>query len=525
MKLQFLGAAKTVTGSFFVIDTGNVCFAIDCGLFQGPKEIKERNYKEFIVDPAKLDFVILTHAHIDHIGLVPKLVKHGFNGSFYCSHATEELSRVMLPDSAYIQESEVIRKNRKARRAGKLLIEPIYTTEDAKNALLQFRSLNLDEILELAPGVEARLRDAGHILGSNIIELWVEEDGEILKLVFTGDLGNTDQPIVKDPAIIESADYVIMESTYGNRLHKATLGRVEQLKSIIEKTMEKGGNLVIPSFAVERTQDMLFDLSYLHENGDLDENIDIYIDSPLAIAATEIFQNNVEYYDDESRQLIEKGIHPLHLPNLKFSRSQQDSMRINEIQTGAIIISASGMCEAGRIKHHLKHNLWRPESTVLFVGYQALGTLGRRIVDGEKLVRIHGEQVAVKADIESIEAYSAHADQAGLTSWLKSFVFPPKSVFLVHGEEHSQVALAEYIRSEMNIPVFIPDWLEEFELKFRDSVFPEKYMEENMNKAMMAEEMYLDLRLKMHNMFKEDWRKSDFDSIILKLKRFERNID
>lgn len=524
MKLKFLGAAKTVTGSFFVLDTGNICFGVDCGLFQGPKEIKERNYKEFMIDPKSLDFLILTHAHIDHIGLVPKLVKYGFKGPIYCSHATEELAGVLLPDSGHIQESEVERKNRKLKRAGKLLLEPIYTIDDAVQSLGQFRSLNTDEIIAIAEGIEVRLRDAGHILGSNILEVWVEEKGVKTKLVFTGDLGNSNQPIVKDPTIIESADYVIMESTYGNRYHKGILRRIEQLKEIIDKTMEKGGNLIIPSFAVERTQDLLYDLSNLYDNGELDENIDIYIDSPLAIAATEIFKRNIEYYDDDSRQLLEQGRHPLHLPNLKFSRSQEESMRLNEVKSGTIIISASGMCDAGRIKHHLKHNLWRPESTILFVGYQAIGTLGRRIVDGEKLVRIHGEQVAVKADIESIEAYSAHADRAGLISWLKNFVLPPKAVFLVHGEEQSQMSLAEYIRSELNIPVFVPDWLEEFELKATEKIHPKQFVGDNMSKAMIAEEMYLDLRLRLHNMFKEHWNKAEFDKIIQELKRLEKNI-
>lgn len=524
MKLKFLGAAKTVTGSFFVIDTGCVRFGVDCGLFQGPREIKERNYEDFAIDPKSLDLLILTHAHIDHIGLVPKLVKQGFSGPIYCSHATEELAGVLLPDSGYIQESEVERKNRKLQRAGEPLLEPIYTVEDAQKSLEQFRSLNEDEIIEIAEGIEVRLRDAGHILGSNILEIWVEEKGEKTKLVFTGDLGNYDQPIVKDPTFIESADYVIMESTYGNRHHKGVFKRMERFKEIIDKTMKKGGNLIIPSFAVERTQDLLYDLSNLYDNGELDENIDIYIDSPLAIAATEIFRRNVEYYDDDTRQLIEQGRHPLHLPNLKFSRTQKDSMRLNGVQSGAIIISASGMCDAGRIKHHLKHNLWRPESTILFVGYQAIGTLGRRLLDGEKLVRIHGEQVAVKADIESIEAYSAHADRAGLTSWLKNFVLPPKAVFLVHGEEEAQMSLAEYIRSELGIPVFIPDWLEEFELKRSERITSKPFVIDNMEQAMLAEEMYLNFRLRLHTMFKDYWKNCEFDKIIQELKKIEQNI-
>ncbi len=526
LKLKFLGAAKTVTGSCFVVDTGKVCFAVDCGLFQGPKEIKERNYKEFVIEPQKIDFLILTHAHIDHIGLIPKLAKHGFKGPIYCSHATEELAGVLLPDSGHIQESEVTRKNRKLKRAGKLLIEPIYTVEDAVKSLVQFRSINSDEIIQLAEGIEVRLRDAGHILGSNIVELWVEEDGEKTKIVFTGDLGNSNQPIVKEPTIIENADYVIIESTYGNRYHKGIFRRVEQLREIIEKTMRKGGNLIIPSFAVERTQDLLYDLSNLYDSGHLDGDIDIYIDSPLAIAATEIFKRHIEYYDDDSRrQLMVHGKHPLELPNLKYSRTQEDSMRLNELESGNIIISASGMCDAGRIKHHLKHNLWRPESTILFVGYQAMGTLGRRIVDGDKLVRIHGEQVAVKADIESIEAYSAHADRAGLISWLKNFVLPLKAIFLVHGEEEAQASLSEYIKNELNIPVFIPDWLEEFDLIPSERILPKQFYGDNLDKAIIAEEMYLDLRLKLHNMFKDNWSKSDFDAIISNLDKLDKNIN
>ncbi len=525
MILKFLGAAKTVTGSFFVIDTGKVKFAVDCGLFQGSKEVKERNYKEFIIEPSSLDFVILTHAHIDHIGLIPKLVKHGFEGKIYCSHVTEELARVLLPDSAYIQESEVERKNRKLKRAGKLLIEPIYKIDDAKNALMQFSSINSDEIIEIAEGVEVRLRDAGHILGSNIIEIWIKEGEDKTKIVFTGDLGNSNQPIVRDPAIIESADYVVMESTYGNRYHKDIYRRLEQLEEVIKKTMQKGGNLIIPSFAVERTQDLLYDLSTLYYDGLLDENIDIYIDSPLAIAATEIFERNIDYYDTFTRrQAVEHNQHPLRLPNLKFSRSQEESMRLNELTTGSIIISASGMCDAGRIKHHLKHNLWRPESTILFVGYQAQGTLGRRIVDGEKLVRIHGEQITVKADIESIEAYSAHADRAGLISWLKNFVHPPKAIFLVHGEENAQNSLADYIKNEFNVPVFIPNWLEEFELEASEGLQTKHFYGSDIDKAFVAEEMYLELRMKLHNMFKENWSKSDFDSIINNLQILDKNI-
>ncbi|MEN6462503.1 MAG: MBL fold metallo-hydrolase [Syntrophomonas sp.] len=512
MKLKFLGATKTVTGSFFVLDTERTRFAVDCGLCQGSKEIKTRNYQEFVVDPKSIDFLILTHAHIDHSGLIPKLSAHGFKGPIYCSHATEELVKVMLPDSGYIQESEVERKNRKLKRAGSPLLEPIYTTRDAVECLSQFKSINYDEIITLGEGIEIRLRDAGHILGSCIVEVWVEEDDKKLKLVFSGDLGNTDQPIIKDPTIIENTDYLILESTYGDRNHKGMTRRREQLKEIIDETMRKGGNLIIPSFAVERTQDLLYDLNIMQKQGDLYPGIDIYIDSPLAIAATQIFQKSIEDYDQETRQRVEEGNHPLSLSNLKFSKTQQDSVQLNNIKGNTIIISASGMCDAGRIKHHLKHNLWRPESTILFVGFQAEGTLGRKILDGDKLVKIHGEEVAVKADIKNIEAYSAHADHNGIMSWLKNFVVPPRAIFLVHGEEQSQISLAESIKSELNLAVYIPDWQEEFELKPVNR--EEQMCDHELSKAFQAERMYIDYRSKLQKSFSEEWEKENYDKII-----------
>ncbi|MEN6350098.1 MAG: MBL fold metallo-hydrolase [Syntrophomonas sp.] len=525
MKIKFLGAAKTVTGSFYVIDTGKNRFAVDCGLFQGSKELQARNYNSFEVDPASIEFLLLTHAHIDHTGLVPKLAKEGFRGLVYCSHATEALADIMLPDSGHIQESEVERKNRKLKRAGQQLLEPIYTTQDALDCLPRFRSLNTDEIVKLAPGIEVRLREAGHILGACIVELWVEEGDKKIKLVFSGDLGNWDQPIVKDPTIIESADYVIMESTYGDRYHKDVSTRTEQLMQVIDDTMRKGGNLVIPSFAVERTQDLLYDLVRLRNAGHLDPGIDIYIDSPLAISTTEIFMKNIELFDDETRTFIEDCSDPLKLLNLKYSKTQEESMQLNMVKNNTIIISASGMCEAGRIKHHLKHNLWRPECTVLFVGYQAAGTLGRRILDGEKLVTIHGEKIAVKADIRRIEAYSAHADRSGLLKWVKGFATPPREVILVHGEEESLSSLAEAIKNELKVPVHIPEWLEEFEIDFASgapvqaAVSPEKQSGRDIDKALQAEQMYLDTVAKLHSMFKENWSQANYDKIIDDLKK------
>jgi metallo-beta-lactamase family protein len=520
MKITFLGATRTVTGSFFVVDTGSTRFAIDCGLFQGPKQIKERNYQDFGVDPQSIDFLILTHAHIDHIGLVPKLCKHGFSGPIYCSKPTQELASILMPDSGYIQECEVERKNRKYRRAGKPLIEPIYTVEDALESLKQFRYLQLDEIIELAPTVKVRLRDAGHILGSCIVELWTEENEQSLKLVFTGDLGNLNKPIVKDPTMIEDADYVVMESTYGSRFHEELGKRIDEFNLIIKETMAKGGNLIIPAFAVERTQDILYDLNQLYLQGELDPNIDIYIDSPLAIAATQIFEEHIEYYDQEATQMLDEGNHPLKLPNLKFTPSQEESVQLNSIMGNSIIISASGMCDAGRIKHHLKHNLWRPESTILFVGFQAEGTLGRRIIEGEKLVTIHGEQVAVKAEIRTIQLYSSHADQAGLLNWLKCFTVPPKGVFLVHGEEQGQQILAESIRQELHLPVYIPDWMDQHVLTPSDRIQPKTESKgDEISKALIAEKMYLDLRSKLNELFKQNWTAENYDELIEKMEK------
>ncbi|ABI68512.1 MBL fold metallo-hydrolase RNA specificity domain-containing protein [Syntrophomonas wolfei] len=526
MKIRFLGAAKTVTGSFFLVETEKIRFAVDCGLFQGPKSIQERNYLDFSIDPVSIDFLLLTHAHIDHIGLIPKLCKKGFRGTIYCSHATEELASILLPDSGYIQESEIERKNRKLKRSDQALLEPIYTVEDSLQCLPQFRSLNMDEIIGLAPGIEVRLRDAGHILGSCIVEIWVEEAGEKTKLVFSGDLGNNDQPIVKDPAVIESADYLIVESTYGDRLHPQIGERNQQLKEVIDETMGKGGNLIIPAFAVERTQDLLYDLLKLHNQGELDPGIEIYIDSPLAIATTEIFLKHTEYFDDRTRQFIEQHSNPLKLLNLQYSRTQEDSMRLNLKKRNCIIISASGMCEAGRIKHHLKHNLWRPESTVLIVGYQAEGTLGRKLLDGEKTVHIHGEKIAVKADIRSIEAYSAHADRNKLIEWAQGIVTPLRGIFIIHGEDEAQRSLAADLQEKTNSPVYIPEWLEEFELEpgrlilHHFDVSPTQSLA--MEKTIMAEKAYLDLSQRLHSLFRENWQKGDYDKIIESLQKIEQ---
>ncbi|ABO49244.1 beta-lactamase domain protein [Desulforamulus reducens MI-1] len=462
MYIQFLGAAQTVTGSCFLVEAGATRLLVDCGLFQGSKEIKERNYRNFPLAPSSVDFILLTHAHIDHSGLLPKFIKQGFKGKVIATSATVDLCEILLPDCGHIQEMEVERKNRKYRRQGRKLIEPIYTAEDGERALNYFERANYNEIITISSDIRVCFRDAGHILGSSMIEMWVKENGKETKLVFSGDIGNTNQPFIKDPSFIVDADYVIMESTYGNRVHQDSDNKLELLQRAIKDTYHRGGKLIIPAFAAGRTQDILYSINKLHVQRAIPE-MPIYIDSPMAIRATEIFRNNSQLYDRETRELIAQGHNPLEMPNIKTSLTVEESRELNFFKGRAIIISASGMCDAGRIKHHLRHNLWRPECMVLFVGYQAEGTLGRRILSGEKAVRIHGEEIVVKADIRHIDGYSAHADQPALLNWVKQFSPELKKVFVVHGEAKAADNLAALIR-DGGTETYVPGWLEKVEL-------------------------------------------------------------
>lgn len=459
MKLSFLGAAQTVTGSCHLLEVGGTRIMIDCGMFQGPRAIRERNYHNFPVEPDSVDFLLLTHAHIDHSGLIPKFFKQGFRGRVLATPATVDLCEVMLPDSGHIQEMEVERKNRKARRAGRQTVEPIYTAEDARRCVQKFQRVSYDENIQINSRISARFLDAGHILGSSMVELTVQENGVKTKLVFTGDLGGTGKPYVNDPAVITGADYVIMECTYGNRFHRDKHNRVSKLKEVIEETYHKGGNLIIPAFAVERTQDLLYDINALYIAGKIPP-MDVYIDSPMAVAATEVFKRHPECFDTETKKLVAGGKDPLTMPLLRFSRTTEESMALNKIKGGAIILSASGMCDAGRIKHHLKHNLWRPECTVLFVGYQAPGTKGQRLLDGVSSIRIHGEEVAVKADIRNIDGYSSHADQKALLEWLGRFESKPEKVFLVHGSPGALAEMEKQISLQTGYAAYAPAWQE-----------------------------------------------------------------
>jgi len=472
MRIRFLGAAQTVTGSCYMVDTEKSRFLVDCGMFQGSKALKENNYAPFGFEIKDIDFVLITHAHVDHCGLLPKLYKQGFEGAGYASVPTQQLCGVVLPDSGYIQENEIERKNRKLIRNGQSPLEPIYTAQDARECLKYIRGVPFDETLQISDDVKVVFRQAGHILGAAMIEIFVWENGKETKIVFSGDVGNVHQSIVKDPAIIDSADYVVMESTYGNRLHLDFEDRVSLLAKAVTDMLRYGGNLVIPSFAVERTQDMIYSLKILMDDGVIPRT-DIYIDSPMAVEATKIFMEHPECFDDEATAEMEndRAASLFEDKNIRYVETIQESMMVNKIKKGAIILSASGMCDAGRIKHHLKHNLWRKESIVLFVGYQAEGTLGRRILEGEKTVRIHGEEVSVDAEIREISSFSAHADQQGLLHWLGGFTKDlPKQVFLVHGEQESIGALKKEVENNLGIPVTVPDMGEEYDL---ESIKPE----------------------------------------------------
>ena len=473
MKITFLGATKTVTGSNYLVEAAGKKFLVDCGMWQGRKELEEENFDEFDFNPAEIDFMLLTHAHIDHSGRIPKLYNEGFKNKIYAHKATCDLCALMLPDSGHIQEMENEWKNRKRMRKGLEAREPLYTAEQAARCLEIFEPVQYDQIIDITPDIHVRFNDAGHMLGSSSIEVWTKEDGKKTKTVFSGDIGNNDIPLLSSPTMIESADFLVMESTYGSRLHVRNNQKAELFLNIVSETIDNGGTVVIPSFAVGRTQEILYELNKIKENTDDAEfmrkyktlmKVPVYVDSPLAISATEVFKQNTDLFDDEIKEKMENGDNPLEFPGLKFTQTADESKALNESPEPAIIISASGMCDVGRIKHHLKHNIWNPKSTILFVGYQAPGTLGYSIVNGAKKVTIFGEEFAVNARIEYIEGYSGHADQEWLMNFVYSFISRPKHIFLVHGEEESQEVLRDKILEETGIGVSIPEYGETYEL-------------------------------------------------------------
>lgn len=460
MDIKFYGATKMVTGSNYLVKTEKYNILIDCGMFQGNEEIERLNYNNFPYDPKEIDFLILTHAHIDHSGRIPKLVKEGFTGRIITTNATYDLCKIMLKDSAKIQESDVEWENRKRQRAGKPPIEPLYTMDNAESSLKYFEPYFIDQKIKINDNIQIRFKDAGHILGSAIVELWVKEGSEEVKLVFSGDLGMPGRPIINNPDYIDEADYLIIESTYGNTIHESFEESTEKLIDIINKTVIRGGTVLIPSFAVGRTQELIYQLNKYYEyNPSIEEHmrIPIYIDSPMAVEATEAFKKNSSSFNEEARTLVLKGDNPFEFDNLRYIKSQEESMALNKYTFPKVIISSSGMATAGRIRHHLKHNLWDKRNSLVFVGYQAEGTLGRILLDGKKQVKILGEEINVGAEIYDIEGFSGHADQNVLLDWINKFKKKPKKIFVVHGEEESATALSTLIEHLYKIETIIPN--------------------------------------------------------------------
>lgn len=477
MKIQFCGASDGVTGSCHLIRTEKHQILLDCGQFQGGKVEEQKNFEQFPFDPAEIDCMILSHAHIDHCGRIPLLVKRGFKGDIYCTDATADLLEVMLKDSGYIHEKEAEWKNKKNQRAGRPLVEPLYTFNDAMDSLKFVKPVLYDQLIEINEDMKIVFNDAGHILGSAITEIWVSEGEQVSKIVFTGDLGVMERPILRNPVKIKKADYVIMETTYGNRLHPSNSLNVKELMDIIRKTAKRGGTTVIPSFAVGRTQELIYELNRVYDSDseyrkDF-ENLMVYIDSPMATTATEVFKRNAQVFDEETKEFITRGDNPLDFKNLQFTRSSQESMMLNANNKPKVIISASGMCEAGRIRHHLKHNLWDARNSIIFVGYQAEGTLGRMLVEGAKEITLFNEKVECKAEIHNLEGFSGHADRDGLIDWLKGLEKQPKQIFLVHGEMDAKEEFAKTVKEEVGFDTVVVKGNSEFEL-IRDEMITTK---------------------------------------------------
>ncbi len=464
MKLSFWGADRQVTGSCHRIEVNGKRCLVDCGMQQGGDEIGG-NALPF--DAKEIDHVIVTHAHIDHSGRLPLLVKNGFSGKIFATGATCDLLGIMLRDSAKIQEFEAEWKKRKGRRAGDGRDEPIYDMEDAENTLALFVPCSYGEIIEIDEGIKAEFRDAGHLLGSASVRVTLAEGGESRVVVFSGDIGNKDQPIIRNPQYFHAAaDVVLTESTYGDRLHTEELFDKEKLAGLFDAVFKKGGNVVIPSFAVGRTQELLYSIREIKEAGLVKSFPDfpVYVDSPLALEATSIYDKDLTgYADEETLAVLRNGFRPMHFSNLNLSRTTEESIALNRDSTPKVIISASGMCEAGRIRHHLKHNLWRPECALVFVGYQANGTLGRILLDGIGQVKLFGETIAVKCSIHNFAGLSAHADKNGLLEWIGAFHEKPKKVFVVHGEEETCIAYTEHLKG-LGYNVFAPNYEAAFDV-------------------------------------------------------------
>ncbi|NMB07705.1 MAG: MBL fold metallo-hydrolase [Tissierellia bacterium] len=499
MDIQFCGAAKVVTGSNYLIESREHKILIDCGMFQGNRELERKNFEKFPYNPVDIDYLILTHAHIDHSGRIPKLVKEGFKGKIISTKPTYDLCKIMLMDSAKIQEADTEWENRKRQRAGKKPIEPLYTTEEAEVSLKYFETYLYDQIIILNEDIQLRFRDAGHMLGSAIIELWIKEKGKFIKIVFSGDLGMPNRPIINNPEFIDDTDYLVIESTYGDSIHEGIGKSTQRLVEIINKTALRGGTVMIPSFAVGRTQELIYELNKYYEyNVNVEEymNIPIYVDSPMAVLATEAFQLNSSSFNNEAKNLILKGDNPFIFSNLRYIKDQKESMALNKYEFPKVIISSSGMATAGRIRHHLKHNLWDEKNSLVFVGYQAEGTLGRIILNGVKKVKILGEEVAVNSEIYNLEGLSGHADQIMLLDWIRKFKTKPQKIFIVHGEEESSKTLSKLIEDEFNIETIIPNIGDVFTIEREDI---------ELAKSIEVESSYLidDINIELENIYRQ----------------------
>ncbi|MBN2062913.1 MAG: MBL fold metallo-hydrolase [Deltaproteobacteria bacterium] len=510
IKVTCLGGAGSVTGSNYLVESPQgKKVLVDCGLFQGGKQMESRNWTDWGFEPKEINTLFLTHAHIDHSGRIPKLVKDGFRGRIITSPPTAELCEIMLLDSAHIQETDAEWQTRKNKRQSGKDVLPLYTTPDAEESLKYFSPVERDNIIDVEPGIRARLRNAGHILGSSILELWIKESDQEIKIVFSGDIGKQNQLIVKDPHEIFDADYLFIESTYGNRLHRSFEESKNELLEAIKYAVSNGEKVIIPAFAVERTQELLYVLGEFYRNGDL-ADIPIYLDSPLAIKATEIFRKNKKYYDQEAMAIVNQGFDPFNMPNLHFTPSTKESMAINERTGPGIVIAGNGMCTAGRIKHHLKHNLWRAGASIVLVGFQANGTTGRKIVEGAKMVKIFRENITVRAKIHTIGGFSAHADQKDLLEWLSHFTESHPRVFIVHGEPVSSETLADKIREKFQMESHIPEWKEKLILKPREiAVEPGRIEEPPADLLQTSMNIIIDLEKELGNLKKLLKKKGD----------------
>ncbi|MBT8043274.1 MAG: MBL fold metallo-hydrolase [Pontiella sp.] len=462
IKLNFFGAVKNVTGSCYYLEANGVRLLIDCGLYQ-ERDFKPRNWADFPVPPNSIDAVLLTHAHLDHCGRLPKLVKEGFKGTVYATAATAEIANIIMLDSAHIQEEDIKQKQRRHERQGKtspFAYEPLYTMEDAEKVNTMFSKVKYSTKVPIGEGITAEFREAGHVFGSSSIRVAIEQGGETRTILFSGDVGRWDLPIMRDPHQFEQADYVLIESTYGDRVHGEVADIPGELERIINETHEAGGNVVIPSFALERTQELLY-----HLNGLLREDriphLLAFVDSPMAVKITEVFKKHPELFDEETMAQLKAGDKPCDFPGLTMSRTVDQSKSINHIRGTAIIIAGSGMCTGGRIKHHIKNNIGRPESTILFVGYQAFGTLGRYLLEKPETVRLFGEEHEVKARIERISGFSAHADQNELYQWISSIKTPPRKIFITHGEESQATAFQKFLTEKTNWTCVVPEYEQE----------------------------------------------------------------